>query len=95
MHRSSDVIRPKSKVAVELQKDDGEIIEGYVYVGGQERILDLLNNHERFIPVELSEGRMVLINKNAIVYVAPFDEERMAKSIQLAPMEPVRPPGGD
>lgn len=93
MHRSSDIIRPKSKVAVELQKDDGEIIEGYVYVGGQERILDLLNNHERFIPVELSEGRMVLINKNAIVFVAPFDEERMSKSIRLPPTEPVRPPG--
>ena len=94
MHRSSDVIRPKSKVAVELQKDDGQIIEGFVYVGGQERILDLLNNHERFIPVELSEGRMVLINKNAIVFVAPFDEERMSKSIRMAPMEPVRPPSG-
>jgi len=93
MHRSSDIIRPKSKVAVELQKDDGEIIEGYVYVGGQERILDLLNNHERFIPVELSEGRMVLINKNAIVFVAPFDEERMSKSIRLPPTEPVRPSG--
>ncbi len=93
MHRSSDIIRPKSKVAVELQKDDGEIIEGFVYVGGQERILDLLNNHERFIPVELSEGRMVLINKNAIVFVAPFDEERMSKSIRLPPTEPVRPSG--
>jgi hypothetical protein len=91
MHRSSDVIRPKSKVAVELVKDDGETLEGFVYVGGQERILDLLNNHERFIPLELSEGRMILINKNAIVLITPFDEDRMAKSYRAAPMEPQAP----
>ncbi len=91
MHRSSDIIRPKSKVPVELHRDDGTVLEGYVYVGGQERILDLLNNHERFIPFELPDGRILMVNKNAIVLVAPNDADRMKKAATAIPIDTARP----
>jgi hypothetical protein len=85
MHRSKDVIRPKTKIRVELQKDDGSLMIGHVFVGGQERILDLLNSKERFIPFEHEDGRYVMINKEAIAYVWPDDNHWMSDTFDAAP----------
>ncbi len=92
MHRSSELIRPKSKVAVELHKDDGSVLDGFVYVGGQERILDLLNNHERFVPFELNDGTMIMVNKNAIVLVMPDDGDRMQQAYKSVPQDQMSGP---
>ncbi len=43
------------------------------------------------MPLELSAGWLVLVNKNAIVMVSPFDEERMGQSYKMAPIEPPAP----
>ena len=77
MYRTSDVIRPKTKIAVELRKTDGSVLEGHVYVAGSERILDVLNSAVPFLPIEVRSGKVLLINKNSINVVEPFDEEWM------------------
>lgn len=89
MHRSKEVIRPKTKIRVELQKEDGSQMIGHVFVGGQERVLDLLNGTERFIPFEHEDGRYVMINKEAIAYVWPEDSHWMTDAYTPAPSNPV------
>ncbi len=89
MHRSNDIIRPKTKIRVQLQKDDGSTMDGFVFVGGQERVLDLLNNNEPFMPFEHEDGRFVMINKQAIAYAWPDDGTWMGESYASAPLSPV------
>jgi hypothetical protein len=88
MYRSSDVIRPKTKIRVELQKGDDTIVEGFVFVAGQERVLDLLNSREPFLPFETEDGRYVMINKRVIAFVWPHDEQWMQTTYKAAPLEP-------
>lgn len=77
MHRSADVMRNKERIRVYLMKDDGEDVEGYMFAGGQERILDVMNRREPFIPFELADGEFLIINKKEIASVKPLDRERM------------------
>ena len=88
MHRGSDVIRQKTKIRVQLQKDDGSAMEGFVFVGGQERVLDLLNNKEPFLPFQHEDGRFVMINKQAIAYAWPDDSQWMGNAFEAAPISP-------
>ena len=62
MYRTSDVIQPKTKVAVELRRSDGSVLEGHVYVAGSERILDILNANPPFLPIEVASGKVLLVN---------------------------------
>ncbi len=91
MHRASDAIKHKVKVMVGLQKIDGSVLEGYVHLGGSERVLDLLNSGAPFLPLETQDDKFLLINKTAIIHVEPFDEEWMSSSVAVAPAEPTRP----
>jgi len=77
MYRTSDVIRPKTKVGVELRRSDGSVLEGHVYVAGSERILDVLNSNVPFLPIEVASGKVLLVNKSSILMVEPFDEQWM------------------
>jgi hypothetical protein len=97
MYRSSEVIREKTKIRVEMKKGDGSTMEGFVFVSGHERVLDLLNNREPFLPFEMEDGSYVMINKQVIASVWPHDEQWMkgtykaAQTIEAAPMRrPVR-----
>jgi hypothetical protein len=77
MHRSADVMRNKDRIRVYLIKDDGENVEGFLFAGGQERILDVMNRQEPFVPFELNDGEILILNKKEIASVRPFDAERM------------------
>ena len=87
MHRSSNVIRPKTKIRVQLQKDDGTTMDGFVFVGGQERVLDLLNNADPFMPFQHDDGRYVMINKQAIAYAWPEDDQWMGNTYSAPPSD--------
>jgi len=67
-------------------------MDGYVFVGGQERVLDLLNNKDPFMPFEHEDGRFVMINKQAIAYAWPEDGQWMGDSYRPAPATPIRRP---
>ena len=76
MHRPRDVIREKEKVKVRFTIGGDMNLIAYVYAGGQERVLDILNGPEKFLPVEV-HGELRLINKDTILYIIPEDEDRM------------------
>jgi hypothetical protein len=75
MHRPKEVFRSKEQVSIRVVTTT-EIFDGVVFPGGQERILDLLNGPDQFIPVEIV-GRMRMVNKNMIMWVFPEDTQRM------------------
>ncbi len=77
MYRRKELLRPKTKVAVALHRVDGPVLEGSLSVAGDERILDVMNSGNPFFPLEVSGGRVLLVNKNSIAEVEPFDAEWM------------------
>ncbi len=90
MHRSSDVIKHKVKIAIELQKTDGTAMEGHVFLGGTERVLDLMNHKDLFLPVSMNGSKVLLINKYSISQIRPYDGEWMDDTYTPPPIEPPR-----
>ena len=80
MHRPRDLIKEKEKVKVRFMMEDLNLI-AYVYAGGQERVLDILNGPERFMPVEV-HGELRMVNKDSIMWLIPEDAERMEEGEQ-------------
>ena len=75
MYRTQDDILDKEKVGVRFNL--GQInLEGDVYVGGQERVFDLLNKPEPFTVIEI-EGVTKFVNKSAILLIEADDFDRM------------------
>ncbi len=77
MYRPSHLMKTKSKVPVDLLKMDGTHLEGYVFAGSEERVLDLMNGHDPFLPVELTDGQFSIMNKIVIQSITPSDREHM------------------
>lgn len=82
MYRPTEVMRAKTRVPVDLLKTDGTQLEGYVFAGSQERVLDLMNSREPFLPIELSDGQFAIMNKSVIQSITPSDRERMEGSVE-------------
>ncbi len=82
MYRPAELMKEKTKVPVDLLKMDGTHLEGYVFAGSQERVLDLMNGHDPFLPVELSDGQFSIMNKSVIQSITPSDRERMEGSVE-------------
>lgn len=64
---------PKESRRVRLQMVDGRELEGHVFLrpaieGGPpaQEVLDLLNEPERFLPLGLADGTVILVAKSAI-----------------------------
>ncbi|WP_417519792.1 hypothetical protein [Minwuia sp.] len=64
---------PKVRVPVMLAFADGTALDGNVYILATERVLDMLNQHEHFFPLELSDGDIHLISKREVLWVKPHD----------------------
>ena len=75
MHRPKEVFRSKESVGVRVVTTT-ETFDGVVFPGGTERVLDLLNGKDQFIPMEIA-GRLRIINKNCILWAFPDDTARM------------------
>ena len=84
MYRLAEVMRAKTKVPVDLLKMDGTQLQGYVFAGSQERVLDLMNGREPFLPIELSDGQFSIMNKSVIQSITPSDRERMEDNVEEA-----------
>ncbi len=82
MYRPTEVMKAKTRVPVDLLKMDGTQLEGYVFAGSQERVLDLMNGREPFLPIELSGGQFAIMNKSVIQSITPSDRERMEGSVE-------------
>ena len=65
---------PKVKDYAEIERADGSVMRGYVFVEATTRIQDVLNGTLPFFPFVDQDKQIHLLNKNAIVRVRPFDQ---------------------
>jgi hypothetical protein len=63
--------KPKYKVSVVLEMAAGKTYEGNFFISGDQRIKDLLNGDETFLPLETEGGDIYLINRSSISEVVP------------------------
>lgn len=63
--------KPKHKVSVVLETAAGKTYEGNFFISGDQRIKDLLNGAETFLPLETAGGDIYLINRSSISEVVP------------------------
>jgi hypothetical protein len=64
-------IRTKANIAVELILDDGTRLAGTVFLGLDERVLDMLNDERGFLPFRSDANEMLLIAKRSISICRP------------------------
>lgn len=68
---------PKVKEYVELTLTGGEVMRGYMFMEVTSRIQDVLNGDNRFFPfvgeTDGNKEEILLINKDSVGRVAPFD----------------------
>ena len=67
--------RQKRRSAVSVVPVGGEAFEGHFFVFGIERISDLLNGEQEFIPFENSDGRISILNRGEISRVMPREDQ--------------------
>jgi hypothetical protein len=68
MHRS------KSRIEVEIYLNDGAYILGKMSVLKGERLSDLLNDDRDFLPIEMSNGTVVIVRKGHICKVVQLNQ---------------------
>ncbi|MDX1423347.1 MAG: DnaJ domain-containing protein [Kiloniellales bacterium] len=65
----------KLKVEVAVDLEDGARLLGFFFVKHLQRLSDLLNDHRQFLPLRLTDGSMVHLQKTKIVRVAQLTPE--------------------
>lgn len=71
---------PKVKLEVEIELSNTNKFLGFVFVSPQGRLSDLFNDDREFLPVELSDGRTLVVRKSAIVQAAPMEHSKPVES---------------
>lgn len=66
----------KQKLPVEIERDDGTLLMGFVFISPQGRLSDLINDSRTFLPFESSSGKFSLLSKSSLLSVAPLNQER-------------------
>ena len=61
----------KKTLPVTVTLFDGTVLEGSVFLNGDERLLDLLNNGLLFLPIQLADKRMRMLSKGVIALCDP------------------------
>ena len=64
---------PKNKIACSVATEDGKTVEGSVFVTGDQRVKDILNGENAFIPLETFDGEIYSLNCANIIRVVPHD----------------------
>jgi DnaJ-domain-containing protein 1 len=71
---------PKIKLEAEIELTNAERFLGFVFVSPQGRLSDLFNDDREFIPIELGDGRTVVLRKSAILRVSPMEHSEPVTS---------------
>ena len=64
----------KSKLAVEMVLDNGDVLRGSVFVGQRQRLPDLMNDDRQFLPFETTEGLVTIVRKQVVRRVTPLNQ---------------------
>ena len=72
MGGSGDKI-PKRRIDVEVELEDGTVLEGALFVTAQGRLQDLLNDERHFLPFTSADSAIMFLGKSAISRVVLRD----------------------
>jgi DnaJ-domain-containing protein 1 len=64
----------KTKLPIELEIEGGQRMLGSLFVSSQQRLPDLLNDAQAFLPFETSEGLIKIIRKSIIRSITPLHQ---------------------
>jgi len=64
----------KIKLGIELEIDGGQRLLGSLFVSNQQRLPDLLNDAQAFLPFETQDGIIKIIRKSTIRSVTPLHQ---------------------
>lgn len=66
--------RSKSRIEVALYLNDGTYLFGKMSVLPDERLSDLMNDNREFLPIENSQGTVLIVRKSYVSKVVQFDQ---------------------
>lgn len=66
----SDLKHAVTKIAVEIETKEGAVALCSLFISGQQRVSDLLNDERMFLPVEVADGSMVFLQKSSLTRVS-------------------------
>ena len=76
IHLDQESVRQsKRRSPILVVTKDDEVFEGHFFVGGTERISDLLNAESAFVPFQLLDGTIHLLARSVITRVVPREED--------------------
>ena len=78
MYGGNDKMVFKNKLLVELELDSGRVLIGYMFVGQQQRLSDLMNDDRHFLPFENLDSSIYIFHKTAARAVRPVEKKNSA-----------------
>jgi DnaJ-domain-containing protein 1 len=78
MYGGNDKMVFKNKLLVELELDSGRVLIGYMFVGQQQRLSDLMNDDRHFLPFENLDSSIYIFHKTAARGVRPVEKKNTA-----------------
>ncbi len=71
---TAEQITKKLEAGVELIRIDGTLLNGTVFLRGDQRVIDVVNDERQFLPFVDPEGVFSVINKSTISSIKPVDQ---------------------
>lgn len=78
--------RSKQKVRVDLQLEDGSVLDGFIFCSQGERISDVLNDVREFIPFETHTCDIMMLRKGVIASIVAQEVDKK-KPVSTDPYE--------
>ncbi|MCH8216868.1 MAG: hypothetical protein IH892_08865 [Planctomycetes bacterium] len=88
--RFNDHVNPKVKVEVELTTVDDRRLRGKLYLAGDQRVSDLMNLQNPFVPFVTSDGNLLILNKSIIACIQILEAEVAMRRPHAISSEPLR-----
>jgi len=79
----------KSLTQADVFLDDGELLQGNIYLSQEETVDDVINNGNQFLILKV-DGATRMINKNVVSKVSVSGNQINAQNIHLVPHEKVQ-----
>ena len=67
-------IRTKAHVEVEIVLVDGTKLTGFLFIGLDERVFDMMNDHKPFLLLKQANHDELIVNKSAVAICRPLEQ---------------------
>ena len=66
----------RGKLEVDLALMDGTILRGSLFATQRQRLVDVMNDPRTYIPIQLEDGTLKVVNKAAISTITPLQQDK-------------------